>query len=112
MDCKHCAECCITDSLFITNSERRRIAAFIEDQQIWFLDQAPKCPFLNDKNKCNIYPVRPLACAGFKCKDNANQKCSIIEASHMWQLLNEQPVHKVPIAKLRKFIEEVNLGKN
>lgn len=60
---KGCWYCC-QSSILITEVEAKQIAAFLKDNtNITLFDRNDsRCPFLNNENACDIYPVRPLIC--------------------------------------------------
>ena len=60
---KGCWYCCQLNVL-ITEVEAKKIVAYLnENKTIKLIDRNDsRCPFLNDENACNIYPVRPLIC--------------------------------------------------
>lgn len=80
VDCLSCANCCKTMTPTFTNSDIKRISAYLEmtpddfknkwlhydkKDKDWVNNKQP-CQFLNLKdNKCSIYVVRPGSCAGF-----------------------------------------------
>lgn len=71
-ECSKCGNCC-GKYLPLTTYEIDRIKAYIKKHNIkehinnfaYGLDMT--CPFLNDKQMCNIYKVRPQICRCFKC---------------------------------------------
>lgn len=81
IDCLTCANCCKTMTPTFTNTDMKRISAHLNMtvdafQKKWlrkekggakdWLNKTEPCQFLNLKdNKCSIYEVRPLDCAGF-----------------------------------------------
>ena len=80
VDCLSCANCCKTMTPTYTKADIIRIASHFKQTPQQFKDQWLKydkkdgdwqnktepCQFLNLKdNKCSIYEIRPLDCAGF-----------------------------------------------
>ncbi|MBL7743803.1 MAG: YkgJ family cysteine cluster protein [Chitinophagaceae bacterium] len=80
VDCLACANCCKTMTPTYTEKDIKRIAAHLdmtadEFKKKWlkkerstgdWLNKSTPCQFLNLKdNKCSIYEVRPVDCAGF-----------------------------------------------
>ena len=71
-ECSKCGNCC-GNYLPLTTYEIERIKAYIKKHNIkehlhhfaYGLDMT--CPFLNDKQMCNIYKVRPQICRCFRC---------------------------------------------
>lgn len=86
MDCLQCANCCTTTGPLFTDRDITRISKHlnlkeadfiaqylrIDEDQDFVLQQVP-CPFLGDDNYCNIYDVRPKACAAYPHTDQVNQ---------------------------------------
>jgi Fe-S-cluster containining protein len=77
IDCLSCGNCCKTMTPTFTQTDISRIskhlnvskAAFIEkylerDKKDWVNKKQP-CQFLGNDNKCSIYEIRPVDCAGF-----------------------------------------------
>lgn len=80
-DCLSCANCCKTMTPTFTNADMKRISKHLNMtleafQKKWlrkekggdrdWLNRSLPCQFLNLKdNKCSIYEVRPVDCAGF-----------------------------------------------
>ena len=78
IDCLQCANCCKTTSpIFeqddidrISKSMKLSVGNFITnylqmDEDGDFVLQSSPCTFLNENNTCNIYDVRPKACAEY-----------------------------------------------
>ncbi len=79
IDCLSCANCCKTMSPTFTKTDIRRISKHFsltpeafskkwlrKDRIGDMLNKTEPCQFLNLKdNKCSIYAIRPLDCAGF-----------------------------------------------
>jgi uncharacterized protein len=79
-DCLSCSNCCRKMTPLLTNADQKRIAAHLQltipefkekylvyddKDKDWSMKVQP-CKFLNlQTNKCNIYEVRPVDCAGF-----------------------------------------------
>jgi len=57
-----CGECCGIAPT--TDSEYRRIEAFVVKHGVEVCDQGVTCPFYQ-KGRCAVYPVRPLSCRLF-----------------------------------------------
>ncbi len=86
IDCLQCANCCTTTGPLFTDRDIARISKHlnlkeanfiaqylrIDEDQDFVLQQVP-CPFLGDDNYCNIYDVRPKACAAYPHTDQVNQ---------------------------------------
>jgi uncharacterized protein len=77
-DCLACANCCKVMSPTYTKTDIKRISAYLEttekafkekwlekDEEGDWLNKSLPCQFLGGDNKCTIYEVRPLDCAGF-----------------------------------------------
>lgn len=79
-DCLECANCCKTMTPTYTNKDVKRIALHLDMtpqqfQKKWlkkergtgdWINKTQPCQFLNlADNKCSIYEVRPVDCAGF-----------------------------------------------
>jgi Fe-S-cluster containining protein len=78
-DCLDCANCCKTMSPTYTRKDIQRIAGHLgmsagafrekwlyQDKSGDWMNLTQPCQFLDlDTNKCSIYAVRPLDCAGF-----------------------------------------------
>jgi uncharacterized protein len=79
-DCLSCANCCKTMSPTYTTKDIKRIASHLDMtvtafKEKWlyydkkdgdWMNRSQPCQFLNLKdNKCSIYAVRPVDCAGF-----------------------------------------------
>lgn len=79
VDCLTCANCCKTMSPTFTKTDIKRISAHFsmspeaftkkwlrKDRVGDVLNKTEPCQFLNQKdNKCSIYEIRPVDCAGF-----------------------------------------------
>lgn len=78
IDCLECANCCKTTSPIFIQKDVDRIAkhlnmksaAFqtkylIRDDDFDLVLKETPCPFLSEDNTCNIYDVRPRACAEY-----------------------------------------------
>lgn len=79
VDCLSCANCCKTMTPTFTKSDIRRISKHFDqtpeeftkkwlrkDRSGDMMNKVEPCQFLNLKdNKCSIYEIRPLDCAGF-----------------------------------------------
>ncbi len=80
IDCLSCANCCKTMTPTFTPGDLRRISAHFgqsvdEFKKQWlnkerntgdWINKKQPCQFLNlTDNKCSIYEIRPLDCAGF-----------------------------------------------
>lgn len=73
--CSRCGACC-SCLLILSEGEKARIKKYLKEHpevkmndrnsalQTKFVDV---CPFLNEENKCEIYPVRPSICSRFTC---------------------------------------------
>ncbi len=81
-DCLTCANCCKTTSPIFKKRDIQRIAKHFRMKPNDFIDQYLKmdddddyvltsspCPFLGTDNYCDIYDVRPDACAEFPHTD-------------------------------------------
>lgn len=84
-ECTGCGQCCTGDPqqhyVQLSRAEQRRLASFlgISKRQLEqeYLEVAPdesegiallangKCPFLDDRGRCQVYPVRPDQCATY-----------------------------------------------
>ncbi len=85
IDCLHCANCCKTTSPIFRDKDIDRIAQHLgirpsqlvekylhlDEEGDYVLNVAP-CPFLDDKNYCNIYEYRPRACREYPHTDRKN----------------------------------------
>lgn len=80
LDCLECANCCKAMTPTYTNTDMKRIAAFLkisvdDMKRRWlrkergtgdWINKTTPCQFLDMKtNMCSIYEVRPADCAGF-----------------------------------------------
>ena len=85
-DCLACANCCKTTGPLFTNKDIERISKhlrlapqqFIEkylriDEDKDYVLQKVPCSFLDEKNYCGIYDVRPKACREYPHTDRVNQ---------------------------------------
>lgn len=80
-ECSGCGQCC-TNILTLSDKEIHRIKSYIGQYKIepinhcsyvtWSYSNV--CPFLNNENKCNIYPVRPEICKRFLCSKFKNNE--------------------------------------
>lgn len=79
--CSGCGACCTTHGeaayVYLTEPDLRAIAHFLDLERGVFLERyctrdegrvvlrmdAPACPFLDEAQRCRIYPVRPKQCA-------------------------------------------------
>lgn len=88
IDCLQCANCCKTTSPIITRRDIERISKalkmkagdfifqylLVDEDEDYVFKTAP-CPFLNlENNYCNIYEIRPNACATYPHTDRKNMK--------------------------------------
>jgi Fe-S-cluster containining protein len=87
IDCLSCANCCKTTGPLLTSNDIRGIAKYlglkpsefeteylrIDEDQDWVFTSMP-CPFLDGKNYCSIYEVRPKACREYPHTDRKNQQ--------------------------------------
>jgi len=87
IDCLECANCCKTTSPVFKEKDIKRIAKLLGMKRNEFIDhylqmdtdgayilkQVP-CPFLEEDNKCSIYPDRPEACASFPHTHRTKQR--------------------------------------
>jgi hypothetical protein len=86
IDCKLCANCCMTLGPRITDRDIQKMAKSLrikpsvltgkwldidEDGDYVFRDMP--CPFLNQEKLCKIYDSRPTACAGYPHTDQPRQ---------------------------------------
>lgn len=82
-DCLSCANCCKTTGPLFTNKDIDRVSKHFRMKPSQFVDQYLRldedqdyvlqvlpCPFLGADNYCNIYEVRPKACAGYPHTDH------------------------------------------
>ena len=85
-NCKQCGNCCAC-VLMVSQKEINRIKNYINKYHIQptnrnnilndeFVDI---CPFLDEKNNCKIYEVRPEICRWFRCDINKDS----IPLNHM-----------------------------
>lgn len=80
LDCLSCANCCKNMTPTFTNTDIKRIAAYVEMSPQEFknkwlkfdkkdgdwVNKTQPCQFLSlETNMCSIYEVRPVDCAGF-----------------------------------------------
>lgn len=70
-ECTQCGDCC-SQFLPISRTEQLRIEEYIKEHDIKDTKciVIGSCPFLDlskPKEKCTIYPVRPLICKAFSC---------------------------------------------
>ncbi|MFZ5551769.1 MAG: YkgJ family cysteine cluster protein [Bacteroidota bacterium] len=86
-DCLQCANCCKTTGPLFTARDIERISSRLKLTQQAFeqkylrkdedgdivLQQTP-CAFLDEKNYCTIYDVRPKACREYPHTDRVNQQ--------------------------------------
>ncbi|MDZ4822209.1 MAG: YkgJ family cysteine cluster protein [Flavobacteriales bacterium] len=84
-DCLQCANCCKTTSPIFRDVDVERISKHLgirpadftkkflhlDDENDWVLNSAP-CVFLDEKNYCIIYNVRPKACRDYPHTDRKN----------------------------------------
>ena len=72
--CSGCGRCCQA-ILTISEKEIQKIKSYIGQKKIKPINRhnigstefVDVCPFLNEENRCNIYPVRPEVCKRFLC---------------------------------------------
>lgn len=84
-NCLECANCCKTTSPIFRDVDVERISKHLgmrpadftkrylhlDDDDDWVLNTAP-CSFLDEKNYCTIYEVRPRACRDYPHTDRKN----------------------------------------
>jgi uncharacterized protein len=81
IDCTNCANCCKTLSPQVSQTDIKRISAFLQISETEFIEKYLKigdenkyemnalpCPFLKD-DKCSIYEVRPTVCREYPHTD-------------------------------------------
>ena len=81
-NCLNCANCCKTTGPLFTSADIERISKHLKQKPQQFIDQylridedkdyvlqSVPCTFLDDKNSCSIYEVRPKACREFPHTD-------------------------------------------
>ncbi len=81
-NCLNCANCCKTTGPLFTLADIERISKYLKQKPQQFIDQylridedkdyvlqSVPCTFLDDKNSCTIYEVRPKACREFPHTD-------------------------------------------
>lgn len=86
INCLNCANCCSTTGPRFINKDIDRISKHLNikpgkfinehlrlDEDNDFVLQTLPCPFLGDANHCNIYEVRPKACAEFPHTNRVKQ---------------------------------------
>lgn len=72
--CNGCGKCC-QNILMMHDDEIIRIKKYIKQNNIkpvnrnTIFTNSDICPFLNENNRCNIYPVRADICKNFFCKN-------------------------------------------
>ena len=68
--CTCCGKCC-SNFLPLTTQEIKYLKSYVKLNKIkpsyHLIDTYSTCPFLNNKNKCEIYEIRPAICRNFKC---------------------------------------------
>ena len=82
IDCLDCANCCKSISPIITDKDIQRIARHLKMKPSAFVDtylnldhehdyvfRSQPCPFLGPDHYCNLYSVRPKACAEYPHTD-------------------------------------------
>lgn len=86
-DCLTCANCCKTTGPLFTKRDIKRISSYLQiteaqfeidylrvDEEEDFVLKKTPCAFLNlEDNMCNIYEVRPQACASYPHTDMRDQ---------------------------------------
>lgn len=85
ISCLHCANCCKTLGPLIKEKDISRIAKFLKiksgdfvqrylriDEDGDYVFQSMPCPFLDAEHYCNIYEVRPQACAAYPHTNEKN----------------------------------------
>ena len=118
VDCLSCANCCKVMTPTYTNTDIKRIAAYLkmrisELKSKWlkkergtrnWLNKTTPCQFLDlTTNMCTIYEVRPADCAGFP---HLNKK-RMIDYIHVHkQNLDECPATFKMVEKMKKLMEE------
>lgn len=78
--CSGCGNCC-SNILLLTEKEINKINKYIKKYKIKPINRnsilnteyKDVCPFLNNDNKCNIYPIRAKICKTFMC-DNSKRE--------------------------------------
>jgi uncharacterized protein len=78
LDCLSCANCCSTTSPIFRDVDIKRISKKLQLKPSKFIDEylyldndddyvlkSSPCPFLGEGNKCDIYSIRPQACAEY-----------------------------------------------
>ncbi len=84
IDCLDCANCCSSIPPIVNPSDASRLAKYLksnvstfqnkylhqDDDGDWVMNTTP-CPFLEEKNLCSVYEVRPNACREYPHTDNS-----------------------------------------
>ena len=89
-----CGKCC-NSILPLNQNEIKQISKYIKENKIKLINHntvftqkyVDVCPFLNEKQRCNIYPVRPDVCRTFNC--NGEHKAYNHNGRHLVNLLME-----------------------
>lgn len=81
-NCLNCANCCKTTGPLFTSADIERIAKYLRQKPLQFIENYLKidddsdyvlqnvpCTFLDNENYCMIYDVRPKACSEFPHTD-------------------------------------------
>ena len=67
--CEICGSCCQLTILCMSLEEVERIKEYMVKEGVEAKDQGPhRCPFLQDNNRCAVYPVRTQTCRLHNCK--------------------------------------------
>ncbi|MDR2671779.1 MAG: YkgJ family cysteine cluster protein [Coriobacteriales bacterium] len=98
-ECQCCGECCRLSVLCASTGEVERILRYLEANRLVVNDRGPdRCPFLDDDNRCQVYPVRTQTCRLYNCQKPRKQ------------LLRENPdiiIDDKPLVDLRQtFVTE------
>lgn len=87
INCLECANCCKTKGPALNKKDVNRIAKHLKLEPQAFVDEYLEynvddnlvlkvlpCPFLGKDNYCDIYEIRPLACASYPHTDTRKTK--------------------------------------
>eukprot|EP01130_Rhizamoeba_saxonica_P014220 TRINITY_DN618_c0_g1_i1.p1 TRINITY_DN618_c0_g1~~TRINITY_DN618_c0_g1_i1.p1 ORF type:complete len:181 (-),score=30.09 TRINITY_DN618_c0_g1_i1:11-553(-) len=119
--CTGCGKCCVSEGVVeLSPKDRVDIPAYLGIPQTKFMEEyveirenehyilqskQDKCIFLNDKNQCDIYEMRPIQCSTYpywsdvlKSKRSWNQEKKYCEGIDHPDSLNS----KVPFSKIEK----------
>lgn len=124
--CKGCGKCCYNVPIpksYFTAFKNKIVTPFDSAVGIGDLPKMGKdviipetkdgrCPFLTEKNRCNIYSVRPWICREFGESKEPLLRCSILEGKEIPEQMSHAEIIMKGIGTILKMKEFKDLINN